>query len=418
MLRIHSLRLCVGIILLAALAMPAIAANEGQEDLDKATQAKVAAENLDDLGEVIDHVDTALEKGLDEENTKFAQQLLMASLLQRGQLFAAAVFNVPAQDPQRGMRSMQFRQFALSDLQRVVSIDDKDIDAQMLIGKLQSLPLGDPSAARRALSKVADSKDATPEQRAEAYALRGAQQKDDERKLSDMTKAIELQPKKADYLRLRAQQLYEKEKYKEALEDADKAIKIEPDNAPTSELRGMILLGLDQYDEALKSFDKSTELLPKNPLPYAHRGEVYRQKGDLQKSVEQLTKALELAPDSVGTLLVRAGVYYEMKNPDKALEDVDAALKLQPNLPQAHLMKAEILAGSNRIDQAIGEIQTLLKAAPDNVRLLNRLGSFYLIAGKPRKAIETASQIIAKDTENYPALRFRADAYLNIGKHA
>ena len=418
MLRIHSLRLCVGIILLAALAMPAIAANEGQEDLDKATQAKVAAENLDDLGEVIDHVDTALEKGLDEENTKFAQQLLMASLLQRGQLFAAAVFNVPAQDPQRGMRSMQFRQFALSDLQRVVSIDDKDIDAQMLIGKLQSLPLGDPSAARRALSKVADSKDATPEQRAEAYALRGAQQKDDERKLSDMTKAIELQPKKADYLRLRAQQLYEKEKYKEALEDADKAIKIEPDNAPTSELRGMILLGLDQYDEALKSFDKSTELLPKNPLPYAHRGEVYRQKGDLQKSVEQLTKALELAPDSVGTLLVRAGVYYEMKNPDKALEDVDAALKLQPNLPQAHLMKAEILAGSNRIDQAIGEIQTLLKAAPDNVGLLNRLGSFYLIAGKPRKAIETASQIIAKDTENYPALRFRADAYLNIGKHA
>ena len=418
MLRTHSLRLCVGFIVLAASALPAMAANEGQEDLDKATQAKVAAENLDDLGEVIDHVDTALEKGLDEENTKFAQQLLMASLLQRGQLFAAAVFNVPANDPQRGMRSMQFRQFALSDLQRVVSIDDKDIDAQMLIGKLQSLPLGDPSAARRALSKVADSKDATPEQRAEAYALRGAQQKDDERKLADMTKAIELQPKKADYLRLRAQQLYEKEKYKEALEDADKAIKIEPDNAPTSELRGMILLGLDQYDEALKSFDKSTELLPKNPLPYAHRGELYRQKGDLEKSAEQLTKALELAPDSVGTLLVRAGVYYEMKNPDKALEDVDAAIKLQPNLPQAHLMKAEILAGSNRIDQAIGEIQTLLKAAPDNVGLLNRLGSFYLIAGKPRKAIETASQIIAKDTENYPALRFRADAYLNIGKHA
>src|ERR1044072_8713847 len=190
MFRTLSFRLSLCSLLLAAVSAPAVAENEGQDDLDKATQLKVAAETLEDLGEVIDHVDTALDKGLDKENTKFAQQLLAASLLQRGQLFAAAVFNVPAQDPQRGLRSMQFRQFALSDLQRVVSMDDKDLDALLLIGKIQSLPLGDAAAARRALSKVVDSKDVTPEQKAEAYALRGAQQKEDDRKLADMTKAI------------------------------------------------------------------------------------------------------------------------------------------------------------------------------------------------------------------------------------
>src|SRR5215467_11827796 len=125
MFRTLSLRFCVCSLLLTALAVPAIAENEGQEDLDKATQLKVTAETLDDLGEVIDHVDTALEKGLDKENTKFANQLLTSSLLQRGQLFAAAVFNVSMQDPQRNLRAMQFRQFALSDLQRVISLDDK-----------------------------------------------------------------------------------------------------------------------------------------------------------------------------------------------------------------------------------------------------------------------------------------------------
>jgi tetratricopeptide (TPR) repeat protein len=418
MFRTLPLRFCVCSVLLAALATPAVAENEGQDDLDKATQLKVAAENLEDLGEVIDHVDTAIEKGLDKDNAKFAQQLLAASLLQRGQLFASAVFNVPAQDPQRGIRSMQFRQFALSDLQRVVSMDDKDLDAQLLIGKLQSLPLGDATAARRALSKVVDAKDATPDQKAEAYALRGAQQKDEERKLADMNKAIELQPKKPDYLRLRAQQFYEKEKYKEALADADKALKMEPEHAATNELRGMILLGMDKYDDALKSFDKASQLVPKNPLPYEHRGELFRQKGDLPKAIEQLTKAIELAPDSIGTLLVRAGVYYEMKKPDKALEDIDAAIKLQPNVAQPHLMRAEILAATNRLDQAISELEGLLKASPGNVALLNRLANFYLVAGRPRKAIETATQIISKDSNNYPAIRFRADAYLNIGKHA
>src|SRR5437867_1893757 len=127
MFRTHWLSFSTCLFLLAAIVAPVAAENEGQADLDKATQLKVAAENLDDLGEVIDHIDTALEKGLDKENTKFAQQLLVASLLQRGQLFGAAVFNIPPQDPQRGIRAMQFRQFALSDLQRVVSMDEKDV---------------------------------------------------------------------------------------------------------------------------------------------------------------------------------------------------------------------------------------------------------------------------------------------------
>lgn len=418
MIRTHFVRFLTLGFLIALFDSSAWAENEGQDELDKATQKKIAAENLEDLGEVIDHIDTAIEKGLDKENTKFAEQLLISSLLQRGQLFAAAVFNVPAQDPQRGLRAMQFRQFALSDLQRVVGLDDKLVEAQLVIGKLQSLPLGDAAAARRALSKVVDSGEATPEQKADAYALRGAQQKDVEKKLADFNKAVELQPKKADYLRLRAQHLYEQEKYAEAVVDVDEAIKMEKDHAATHELRGMILLGQDKYDEALASFNRTSELVPKNPLPYEHRGQLYRQKGDLKKAIEQLNKALELAPESITTLLVRANVYFDMKEPDRALEDIDAAIKLQPNFAQSRLMRAEVLAASNRIEQAVEEIERLLAAAPDNVALLNRLGTFYLIAGRPRKAIESATQILSREPDNYPALRFRADAYLNIGKHA
>src|SRR3954447_17759509 len=214
----RSRRVClfIGFLFATAFAVVALADNAGQDDLDKATQLKVTAESLDDLGEVIDHLDTSLEKGLDKENTKFAQQMLVSSLLQRGQLYAAAVFNVSMQDPQRNLRAMQFRQFALSDLQRVVGLDDKILEAQLLIGKLQSLQLGDGAAARRSLSKVIDSADASPEQKAEAFALRSGQQKDEKAQMADLDRAIKLQQKKPDYLRLRAQRLYEKEKYADA----------------------------------------------------------------------------------------------------------------------------------------------------------------------------------------------------------
>jgi Tfp pilus assembly protein PilF len=81
------------------------------------------------------------------------------------------------------------------------------------------------------------------------------------------------------------------------------------------------------------------------------------------------------------------------------------------------MMKAEVLAATNHLDQAIAHLEKLLQAAPGNELLLNRLGTFYLMANKPRKAIDAATKILEKDPSNYSALRFRGDAYLNIGKH-
>lgn len=394
------------------------AANEGQEDFDKAIEIKVTAEKLDDLAEVIERLDSALEKGLDEENEAIAEQMLVSTLMQRGTMFATAAFNVPPQDPQHAMRVMQLRSWALTDLQRALELDKALADAQLQIGKLQSLPLGDNNAARRAFSQVIKSETATPEQKAEAYALRGAIQSDEDKQLEDLTKSVELVPDKPEYLLIRGRYLYGKEKFDEALADIDQAIKLDGDNATIHELRGMILLGLEKFDEALASFDKASELAPEAALPYQRRAELYRQKGDLEKAVQQLTKALELAPDNVATLLIRSAIYFELEQTDKALADVEHAIKVAPRLAQPYMMRAEILAATDRLDEAIRQMEQLVGQIPGNTQLLNRLGSFYLMAGRPRKAIETLTLVVDQEPQNYNAVRFRADAHLNIGQHA
>jgi outer membrane biosynthesis protein TonB len=58
--------------------------NRGQADLDAATEAKLAASTLSDLGEVVRLCRSALKKGLSEDNRLFAEQLLAATLFQRG----------------------------------------------------------------------------------------------------------------------------------------------------------------------------------------------------------------------------------------------------------------------------------------------------------------------------------------------
>jgi len=133
---------------------PAADPNAGLADLDEAAQLKVTAEERSDLNDVIDKLESAIEKGLDKDNRAFAEELLISTLLQRAQLLGGAILNRPLQlarnDP-RWIQVMQVRQFALSDLQRVLALDDKLWEAHLLIGRLQVLPNGDLNAARRSL---------------------------------------------------------------------------------------------------------------------------------------------------------------------------------------------------------------------------------------------------------------------------
>ncbi len=73
---------CLGILLVLAPAV-ARAENEGLDDLDKAIEQKLAVRSLNDLSKTIDLLQAALNKGLDDQNTTFAQQLLGEALLER-----------------------------------------------------------------------------------------------------------------------------------------------------------------------------------------------------------------------------------------------------------------------------------------------------------------------------------------------
>jgi tetratricopeptide (TPR) repeat protein len=414
---VHALALALGLLFLTSLAAPVRGDDAGQEDLNEATRLKVAAENIEDIGKVIDKLDSALEKGLEKENADFARQMLVATLMQRASAYAGAVFNVPMQDPRAGVQVMRLRQFTLNDLQRVVDIDARAWEAYLQMGRLHALPLGDVSAARRAFSTVIDAQDAPVDERAEAYALRSAVQREPDRQNEDMNKAIELAPKKPDYFRLRAQVRYGKENFDDALADIDHAIELDAEHATSHELRGLILLGMDRYDDALASFDRASDLAPESARPYQQRGELFRQKGDLDKAAEQLSKALEIAPDNIATLLLRANIYFQLKQMDKALADVDQAVRVQPQLLQPRLVRVEIYAASGQVDKAIVELERLSQMAPAETQILNQLGAMYLIHEKPRKAIDSLTRAIKLDSDNLRALRLRGDAYLKVGQH-
>ena len=101
------------------------AENEGLDDLDRATEGKLTASTPIHLGEVIRLCDSALEKGLDEENTAFAKQLLASTRIQRGMTYAEAILASRPPHPQWS----NLRRLALEDLEKGIELDPQHYHA-------------------------------------------------------------------------------------------------------------------------------------------------------------------------------------------------------------------------------------------------------------------------------------------------
>ena len=129
---------------LAALALissatMARAANEGQADLDKATELQIGAETLGDLEKVVELGESALKKGLDKDQEEFAKQMVAATLYQHATRLVASIFEQQPPTP----RWKFVRQQAMKDLEQAEKYDPNLFDVPLLIARLQALPEGD-----------------------------------------------------------------------------------------------------------------------------------------------------------------------------------------------------------------------------------------------------------------------------------
>ncbi len=401
-------------VLLTLAAGSVHAASEGQEDLDKATETKLSADTISDLDEVIRLTESALKRGLDEENTDFANKLLASTLIQRAHETVKQILT--------GARSpvdfRQKRQFAVADLEKAVKLNPKQPEAYLLIAQLHLLPGGEIKQAREAIDKALALGLDDPPARAKALALRAGLQETLEKKLADLDEAVRLMPGNAALVRARGLLLADSDKPEPALADLNKAVELDPEDGPTYEAKAIVLARLKKYDEALAALDKARQLSPNSVMPLLQRARVHSHQEKPDAALEDLDQALAMDPGNVAVLLMRASVYQEKGDKQKAMADVDKALKLKPELPVTIRTRALLLAESRQFDEAVGELEKLRKLDPKDTLTLLQLAMLYGAQKKAAKAIETYTLLLAEDPDEWRALRGRGDAYLNVGKQA
>jgi tetratricopeptide (TPR) repeat protein len=443
------------LVLVLAAATPLRAANEGQEDLDKATEAKLklSPKSLADLNEVIRLTESALKKGLDDTQKQFAEKLLASTRMQRGTVIAEAVRKTLLPNWQ------DLRALALADLEYTVKFDPKQPQAWLSIAQLNFMPHGDAKQAKAALQKALDAAENDSGLRAKALELRAMVQTDPKKRLADLNEAVRLEPDDLDLLRSRGVFLIEQKKFKEALADFNKLLEKEPENAGAVLAKAIILAQTDQFDAALAALDQADQLVSKSPLLAKQKVQIHLLRAHIHSvqkkpdaALEDLNKAYDLDFGNVEILLLRSKIYVQKGDKAKAMEDADEAFRLRPYNPQVTFYKILLLTSQKKTDEALQLLDELQKRNPDNLEIACQKAALLMDAGKIDKALDLLEELqkhypdnllvllqrgtilvqkkrsaeavrlysgyLKNHPDNPVILRARGDAYLNVGRHA
>lgn len=417
-----SLRLFALLCVLALSATPfsatARAEDAGQADLDQAIEGKLAAESLEDLGKVIDLAREALKKGLDEENTKFAKQLLAAAYVQRGGALSEAIFHSSPNEAGWLEQMNRVRLTALADLEEAVELEPNNVEALYIIGRLQILPEGDRDRAQEALDLALKNAGEDNLIKAKIHMARVPLLDDRDARIAEFTEAIKASPDEAEYVRARGLAYADAGKLPEAIADLQKAIELDPAAGSSYEALSLVFASSRDYDRAVEILDKLVTLDPKAPLVYAQRARIQMLRNKPDEAVADLTKTLELLPDNPGVLLLRAEAQQKKGDNAAAMTDVEAVLRLRDDFIPAIQLRGLLFAEAGKLDEAAADLQKVVDALAQDPLPRLQLAMLQLSRKKARVAIDEFSKVLDLDPQSWIARQGRADAYLAIGKQA
>ena len=143
--------------------------------------------------------------------------------------------------------------------------------------------------------------DPAPEPDATTYLEKGDNLFNDERyieAIKEYTKAIELNPNlESAYIKRGDSQTVHLRRYEEGIEDYTKAIEINPNNDVVYIRRALNYENLENYDLAQKDSEKALQINPSNIQAHHIIGKAHYGRGEYQKAVDAYDKALEITPD-------------------------------------------------------------------------------------------------------------------------
>jgi len=184
--------------------------------------------------------------------------------------------------------------------------------------------------------------------------------------IEEFKKAIELDPKNADYHRNLSEVYRSQNMPPEAQKEAEAAVKFKAADARNLDQLANLLLQQKKYTEAEKYYRQAIKIDPKNAEYHSNLSICLKNLGKAAEFENELKTTLKKNPKDVDSLIILSKNQLEKKDTVAAEKTARDAVSYGPKNPDAHLELGTVLKARGKDKEAVKEYETTLELAPNH----------------------------------------------------
>ncbi|XP_060738902.1 tetratricopeptide repeat protein 13 isoform X2 [Tachysurus vachellii] len=214
--------------------------------------------------------------------------------------------------------------------------------------------------------------------------------------LYELSRVITLEPNRPEVYEQRAEILSPLGRISEALSDLTKAIQLQP-SARLYRHRGTLLFISEDYVAAMEDFQQSLELKRNQPIAMLYKGLTFFHRGLLKEAIETFKEALKLKSDFIDAHKSLAQAYRELGDFDSAMESFQKALLLNQNHLQSLQLRGMMLYHHGSLQDAISNFKRCLQLEPYNEVCQYMKGLSHVAMGQFYEGIKAQTKVMLND---------------------
>jgi tetratricopeptide (TPR) repeat protein len=214
---------------------------------------------------------------------------------------------------------------------------------------------------------------------------------------ADLERALALDPRDTDALKLLAQIALRHEAYELAMEYLDQALEVDADP------EGWLLRGVcyfkqspPRYELAAADFGRALPLMPETEELYIWRAQCFQELGRVDEAIAEYDRLLRIAPGRADYYVDRGALYAALRNP-KALDDYNRALTIEAH-PLAYNNRAFYFLEAGDYPAALADAEQALRLAPQAPVVHATLAEIYARTREPEPMYRHLEQALPRYT--------------------
>ncbi|MBD2035461.1 tetratricopeptide repeat protein [Leptolyngbya sp. FACHB-321] len=258
----------------------------------------------------------------------------------------------------------------------------------------------------------------------------------------------------------RGDDLFQRQRYKEAIVAYDRVIQAKPDDDVAWFKRGMalenlkrhddaaasyervvqlhphdylawykhacVLVLLQRYDDALPSFERVVQLQPANYWAWHDRGKVLENLQQADEAIASYDRAVQLKPDfqlavesrkQLLSQLRRVDTLYHLQHYDEALASCDRTIEQDPDDALAWFMRGMALDNLQRYEEAVVAYDRVVELQPDDYVVWFKRGTIMEKLLRYEEAVASYYKVVQIQPDNYWAWYDRGRLLESLHQH-